>query len=99
MSEQSEFRFKEDEPIHMRMSKTQKATKFLDIIETYIGVIEETGTKTTYEKSCAVECLRNLAEALDGRYSPDIFPCLSVEQWGRVNRGEITDYNYDYKPD
>ena len=96
MSKQTEFKFKEDQPLHMRMADTQRSTKFLEIIETYIDVIAETGTKTTFEKSCAIECLRNLGEILDGRYSPDIYPCLAVVQWGKVNRGEVTDYKYNY---
>ena len=88
MTEQTEFDFSDTD--------LEAMTRFKPIIERYIHHIAIAGEKMNYDKACAIEALTNLAEILDGRYSPDIFPCLDVKSWGQVNRGEVNDYNYKY---
>jgi len=87
MTDQTELDFT-DPPI-------ESMTKFKPIVEHYIDVLSD--DSVTYEKACAIDALTNLAEMLDGRYSPDIFPCVDVVQWGKVNRKEVIDYDYKHQ--
>ena len=70
---------------------------FADTFDDYIIAIEEAGTNATLKKENAKLHLYNLADILDGRYSPDISPSTTIEQWESVNKGKAQDYAYLYK--
>mgnify|MGYP003627781785 FL=1 len=65
---------------------------FTDIFDDYIIAIEEAGTNATLKKENAKLHLYNLADILDGRYSPDISPSTTIEQWESVNKGKAQMY-------
>ena len=68
--------------IAVKILELEEATTFKEIFDVYIEALEVPHHIYNYEKACARDALRNLAEFLDT--SP--FVRINVKKWGELNR-------------